>query len=105
MILYSYSGCIDIAVESGKEAVCIITNRDKSARLTVIKEVVNDNGGTARIKEFGIKLNDKIIEDFDGGITADTKTTYTANLVVRSNTEYSLSEEDLPGYEEEVGIV
>jgi len=89
-----------LTINSGDKILCRFTNTRDTGTLIVRKEVINDNGGTAGIKEFGIKLNDKIIEDFDGGTTVDTKTTYTANLVVRSNTEYSLSEEDLPGYEE-----
>ena len=36
-----------IAVALGESATCTITNDDVPAHLTLVKEVVNDNGGTA----------------------------------------------------------
>ncbi len=88
-----------ITLGIGQEAVCSITNSDRPAGLTVIKKVVNDNGGTATINDFGIKLNDNLIA-FGEGVVEGTTTTYTSTPTVVSNTQYSLSEEDLAGYAE-----
>ena len=43
----SYDDCSDIHLGVGETATCTITNDDNAAHLTLVKEVVNDNGGTA----------------------------------------------------------
>lgn len=88
-----------ITLGVGQESVCSITNSDQPAELTVIKKVINDNDGDATINDFEIKLNNDLIT-FGNGITEGTTTTYTSTPTVSSNTQYSLSEKDLEGYEE-----
>lgn len=88
-----------ITLGVGQESVCSITNSDQPAGLTVIKKVINDNDGDATINDFEIKLNNDLIT-FGNGITEGTTTTYTSTPTVSSNTQYSLSEKDLEGYEE-----
>ena len=46
------SNCSNLVIPNGGSATCTITNDDKAATLTVIKHVVNDNGGTAVAGDF-----------------------------------------------------
>ena len=41
-----------ITLAAGDDKTCTITNNDKAAKLTVIKHVINDNGGTATAANF-----------------------------------------------------
>ena len=43
----SYSNCSNVVVPNGGTKTCTITNDDQPAHLTVIKQVVNNNGGAA----------------------------------------------------------
>ena len=97
----SYNNCDKVEVKKGETAVCTITNNDKAAKLTVIKKVINDNGGTAKVKDFEIKLNDKDLEfKLDQGSVSKYMSTYISTPEVQSNTEYKLTEIDHPGYKE-----
>ncbi len=88
-----------ITLGLGDTAICTITNDDIVPTLTVVKNVVNDNGGNAVVGDFGIKLNGGLLT-FDSGTTVGNTTTYTSAPSVVSNTEYILSENDLDGYAE-----
>ena len=90
-----------ITLGVGQEAVCSITNSDRAAGLTVIKHVVNDNGGTATADDFDITLNGEELEfkPWTGGIGKYTFT-YSSTPEVQSNTRYTLAEIDHPGYKE-----
>ena len=97
----TYDNCDKIVVEKGKEAVCTITNDDVAPTLTVIKKVVNDNGGTATANDFGIKLNgDELKFKTWPGEVGKYTSTYFATPEVKSNTKYELEEIDHPGYKE-----
>jgi uncharacterized repeat protein (TIGR01451 family) len=56
----SYSGDCnssgEVAVINGQNKICTITNDDQVAQLTVIKHVVNDNGGTAASSDFAMTV-------------------------------------------------
>ena len=43
----SYSNCTSVTVVAGGTATCTITNNDNAPSLTLVKNVTNDNGGTA----------------------------------------------------------
>ncbi len=88
-----------ITLSVGDTAVCTITNNDIAPTLTVIKNVVNDNGGNAVIGDFDIKMNGSALS-FDSGTASGNTTTYTATPTALSNTSYMLSEADLAGYTE-----
>jgi uncharacterized repeat protein (TIGR01451 family) len=97
----TYDNCDKIVVEKGKEAVCTITNDDVAPTLTVIKKVVNDNGGTATANDFEIKLNgDELKFKTWPGEVGKYTYTYFATPEVKSNTKYELEEIDHPGYKE-----
>ena len=97
----TYDNCDKIVVEKGKEAVCTITNDDVAPTLTVIKKVVNDNGGTATADDFNIRLNDKELKfELDPKSEDKYTSTYISNPEVQSNIKYILEEIDHSGYKE-----
>ena len=53
----SYSAGCSGNLPAGGSATCTITNNDKAPTLTVIKNVVNDNGGTAAASAFTMTIN------------------------------------------------
>jgi uncharacterized repeat protein (TIGR01451 family) len=53
----SYSAGCSGTLPAGGSATCTITNNDKAPTLTVIKNVVNDNGGTAAASAFTMTIN------------------------------------------------
>ena len=44
--------CKDVVVVNGQTATCEIENTYMYAKLTVIKDVKNDNGGTKQVSDF-----------------------------------------------------
>lgn len=75
-----------IMLNEGEEVTCTITNDDKASTITLVKDVVNDDGGTAGNNDFGLKIGDT---DVDSGQT----------LGVEANTDYAIDEEGLDGYQ------
>jgi hypothetical protein len=53
----TYDGCSNIALANGGTATCTITNNDDQAGLTLIKNVINDNGGTAAASDWTLTAN------------------------------------------------
>ena len=95
----SFSEDCDGTIGIGDEKTCTITNDDVAPTLSVVKEVVNDNGGDAVVDDFNIELNDVDLV-FGSGVVSDNTATYTATPTVLSNTAYNLTEDDLTGYDE-----
>src|SRR5262249_9385280 len=50
------SGCSG-TIAAGQTITCTITNDDKAATLTVVKHVINNNGGTATASQFTLSVN------------------------------------------------
>jgi hypothetical protein len=61
-----YPGAADFIVKVSTIADCTITNKLQEGTLTVIKHVVNDNGGGASASDFTIGLNDAGNTTFSG---------------------------------------
>ena len=76
-----------IVLEPGSQVLCAITNDDIEPLLTLVKTVVNDNGG------------DKAVEDFDISIDGVEVVSGTPNPVL-ANTAITISELDLVPYAE-----
>ncbi len=76
--------------EVGGTYECTITNDDAPAGLTVIKEVVNDDGGTAEPGDFTLEVTP------DGG---DTETVTTGTQTTVAAGTYTVGEQELAGYE------
>jgi len=84
-----------LVIGIGEKATCTITNDDIPPQLTLVKEVTNDNGGTAVISDWTLNATGTLAEPTNlsgpGGATSDE--TFMADT-------YTLSEsEDVEGYE------
>ena len=76
-----------ISLKQGSVVDCAITNNDIAPTLTLVKTVINDNGG------------DKVIADFDISIDGVEVSSGTANTVL-ANEPITISELDLVPYSE-----
>lgn len=85
------SGCSG-TIANGQTKTCTITNRDESARLIVIKHVINDNGGWFDADDFEIHVDGTDVSDrrFDGRESGRT--------VTLDAGEYRVWEEESSGY-------
>lgn len=86
----SFSGDCDsngnITLNPGDEKYCIITNNDLEAHITLVKDVTNDNGGTATANSaWGFTVN---------GVGVSNNT----SLATTSNTQLFINEAGRAGY-------
>ncbi len=72
---------------------------DTGTKLTIIKQVVNDDGGTATVTNFGITTSAGSLT-FDGGVGSGATKTYTATTLSVVPGTYTLIENDIAGYAE-----
>jgi hypothetical protein len=88
-----------IVLEGTDTATCTIINNDQAAGLTVVKQVVNDNGGTATAVDFNISSSAGSLV-FGAGVTTGDTTTYTATPLtdLSAGVPYSLAEANVSGY-------
>ncbi|MFC1662706.1 SpaA isopeptide-forming pilin-related protein, partial [Patescibacteria group bacterium] len=75
-----------VTLDEGESVVCTITNDDQAPSITLIKEVINDNGGNAGINDFGLTI---------GGTPVNSGDTEYVN----ANTPVALDEAGLTGYD------
>src|SRR5438309_1763523 len=87
----SFAGCAG-TIAAGETKTCTVTNDDQPAHLTVIKTVVNDNGGTKKAADFSITVtsNGVAVPSFPGS-AAGTDVTVSAG-------SYSVDEAAVAGY-------
>ncbi|HOY46867.1 MAG TPA: SdrD B-like domain-containing protein, partial [Candidatus Dojkabacteria bacterium] len=78
--------CQNVEVANGQTATCEIENTYMYAKLTVIKDVKNDNGGTKKVSDFKLYVNGTEVESGD-------KNDYPINTLL------SLTEDNLSGYQ------
>lgn len=91
---------VTVSAEKGDLVQCTFTNTLKSATVTVVKRVVNDNGGNATVRDFGISFSGGALS-FDEGTSEDGATVYTSHsIMVKPGVLYTLSEKDIDEYEE-----
>ncbi|MEN9560997.1 MAG: hypothetical protein RIQ56_270, partial [Candidatus Parcubacteria bacterium] len=86
-----------ITLLPGDEKTCTITNDDIAPELTVIKHVVNDNGGTKVAGDFTMSVGGTEVSD-DSFSGSETGTTVTLDAG-----EYNVDEIELPGYAKSLG--
>jgi len=87
------AGCSG-SISAGQHVTCVVTNDDSPATLTVIKHVVNDNGGTKSAGDFTVAINGVTASggnSFAGSEAGVTKTLTTVGA-------YSVTETSLAGY-------
>ncbi len=85
----TYSNCSQVAIPNGGTATCTITNNDQPATLTVIKVVVNDDGGTKTFTDFSFVVN--------GGAPVTFEADGQNDLSVPAGT-YNITEPAVAGY-------
>jgi hypothetical protein len=76
----------NINVSPGETVICTFTNKATAPTLTVIKEVINDDGGTLTAGDFDLFVN------------GDPVTSGVANTL-QAGVEYTVSETEVAGYE------
>jgi len=90
------SASVDCAgtIASGQDKVCLLVNDDLAAQLTVVKQVINDHGGTKTPADFAITVNGVTViggNSFAGSALGTTRT-------LSSIGTYSVTEAAVPGY-------
>jgi hypothetical protein len=97
---FSPSATVTIAV---KDATVEVTTNNTLTRdlgtLTIVKKVVNDNGGTATVSAFGLASSAATLT-FDAGAVSGSTTTYTSQTITVVTGSYTFSESDVYGYTE-----
>ena len=89
----SSAGCSG-TIAAGQQKVCVLTNDDVPATLTVVKQVVNDHGGTKAAADFTITINGVAAvggNTFAGSAAGTTKS-------LSSVGAYSVTETAVAGY-------
>ncbi len=81
----TYNNCSNLIIANGGTQTCAITNDDIAPKLTLIKTVINDNGGVLIVSSFPL---------FIDGVSAISGTAYE----VRANKEISVTETTQTGY-------
>lgn len=74
-----------VTVAEGQEVTCTVTNDDEAPQLTVVKQVVNDDGGTATAGDFGLYVNGVQVTS---GVPNE----------LESNQVYTITEDPVEGY-------
>ncbi|WP_139187839.1 OmpA family protein [Pseudoxanthomonas sp. CF385] len=80
-----------LTLANGQSASCSITNNDQAATLTLVKTVINDNGGTATISNFPLTATGPTTITGVSGAAAVTNASVNAGV-------YTLSEVTAAGY-------
>ncbi|MGH3066331.1 MAG: hypothetical protein ACRDOF_08490 [Gaiellaceae bacterium] len=86
-------GCAG-TIAPGQERVCLLTNDDLPATLTVVKQVINDHGGTKTPADFTVTINGVAAiggNSFAGSASGTMRT-------LSSVGAYSVTEVAVPGY-------
>ena len=87
-------------IEGPKCAISDPVTLSLSTSLQIVKEVINDDGSTSTVSDFGIITSAGGL-NFDGGVSSGSTTTYTSDQIIGlSEGTYSLLESDLPDYAE-----
>lgn len=74
-----------VTIEVGETVECTIVNDDVAPTITLTKEVINDNGGTAGSNDFGLVIGATAVGSGD-------------TLEVNANTDIAINELGLDGY-------
>ena len=82
----TYENCTDLVVPMSGTATCTITNDDVAPKLTIIKEVINDNDGEANPDDFNLTVGGTVV-------SSGIQNTYLANI------PYVINETPSAGYQ------
>ena len=89
-----------VVVPLGQNITCTIQNDDQPGSLTIIKHIVNDNGGTKIVGDFGLTSNAGTLTPFTSASEGTNQTKYTSQKVTVNRGNYTFSENDVAGYTE-----
>jgi len=94
----SYSADCSGTIANGQTKTCTVTNDDISPQLTVIKHVINDNGGSAVAASFTMNVTGTNVStpSFPGAESPGTTVTLNAGA-------YSVDENAFSGYTKSIG--
>jgi hypothetical protein len=95
----SYSADCTGSIANGQTKTCTVTNNDQAATLTVIKHVINDNGGTKVAGDFTMNVTGSNVapsSSFPGAEAPGTTVTLDAGA-------YSVDENLVQGYLKSIG--
>ena len=67
----TYDNCSGVVIPNGGTATCTITNTAIAPKLTLVKTVVNDNGGTAQPTDWTLSATGPTSISGAGGVTSD----------------------------------
>ena len=82
------SNCTDVILGNGDTKTCTITNDDIAPKLTLVKTVTNNNGGTKQVADFTLKIGSTVV-------TSGVENTLSVG-------NFTVSEINLPGYSSSV---
>ena len=89
-----------MALANGQSRTCEITNNDQPAQLTIIKRIVNDNGGSATVGAFNITTSAGALT-FGAAVQNPTNQfNYTSQTLTVNAGTFTLIESDVTGYSE-----
>jgi len=86
----------DVILASGENVVCTITNSDLPPTLTLVKQVINDDGGTAEATQWILTAQDGN-SSFSGAGTGNASEAINGPHNVHAGVPYFLSESGGPG--------
>ena len=91
-----------VTLANGANVTCTITNDDQAASLTLVKRVVNDNGGSKTVADFNLATTAGTLTPFSAGVADGANTLkYTSQTITGlSAGAYTLREDDVAGYGE-----
>jgi hypothetical protein len=87
-----------IEVEAGETTTCTVTNSPTLPTLTIVKQVINDDGGTKDADEFPVRSNGTLVDLDDETPDAgyDSQASWSDSV---SPGDYTISEDSVTGYE------
>lgn len=85
-----------VTLAPGENKTCEITNNDVPPSLTIVKNVINDNGGDVVATAFKVRVNGSLLSDATTSNNDQTATYQYAGPL--ANTAYSVTEDSTAGY-------
>lgn len=94
----SYTNCDNVVITYGETKTCVVKNNDIAPKLTLLKDVTNNNGGTAEAKDWTLTATPA--SNTVGATTiSGNGATGVDEVAAKAGVEYTLSESSVAGYE------